>query len=126
MIGSQTSEHLQEEDVLVPGETVPENDDPNAEGTIPIRFLSDFSVFDTRTRVLQHLDTLLDLEDEDSSTISALGLVSAGPAACDSDDSDTYSLEDDTEPVGPVLLLKVLELSVHSVSEDASDKMLDR
>lgn len=117
---------IAEDTLLVPGESITDDGD-SEDDTVPIRLLSAFTVYHSSTNELVGLDTLLDLEDEDDSQVCASGLVTAYLSPDEaSDDSDTLAGEE-LEPVGPVHLSKILELSVHSIPDgDSPSKTLDR
>lgn len=112
-----------EYDFLVPGEIPPEaGDEGDEDPCIPVRVLSDFTIFDEDTMELVPVGQLLHLDYADASYIAS-GLVKpwVDPDSDDEDGSDNDSPvyeADDRLRCSPIL-----EISIHDLIE--GEKRLD-
>lgn len=119
----------EDNELRVPGESIPDSDDEEDE-VVPVRRLVDFSVYQRRSLTLVPLGDLVGLDGEDSEDERDFGASGVVMAHADNDQEDTedFSSEGD-DPHGTertVKLTQILEFNVHFVAgTNASNMMLD-
>lgn len=123
-------DELQEDDNLVlAGETAPEDYDSDDEAGAPIRLLNDFTVYDMSSNKVVPIEQLLELslnENFNTITFGASGI--ARPWIDDFDEDDAEDSDTDLDPLAQkgqrIKLSKILEFDTHHYSSET--KKLDR
>ncbi|KAI0929230.1 hypothetical protein AcW1_006224 [Taiwanofungus camphoratus] len=114
-------EVIEDENLLIPGESVPDELDDSS--SVPIRVLNDFNIYEWNSLRLMQVDELLSLGSEDGYVYGASGIVK--PFMDDDDDgyeSQTDDLQFDDEP--RVKLSEILEFNVHYVDTRDHPRLL--
>lgn len=119
---------MEDEDLQIIGETEireqASDDDPN---DIPVRVLSDFSIYDSEVQQLIKTEQLLALIESENSTPPDCHYRASGsvqPFVDDDDDDDDDdetgedSFEQDTEEIQRVALSPIIEFNIHHVSDE--------
>lgn len=110
------ADELNEDDFLVPGETPPDEDEDEDDSDIPVRALSEFTIFDEDTLEIIPLGQLLQLDYLDSH-YTASGLVKPWVDP-DSDDEDEVDDESTTyEAENQLRCSRILEFCIHDLKE---------
>ncbi|KAG6916653.1 hypothetical protein DXG01_005939 [Tephrocybe rancida] len=107
----------EDDDLLVPGETL---DAPEDQNDLPVRILDDFVVFDVGSNELISIAELAGL-DYTPRKFAASGLVRALMDDGGGDDEDEDEDDEATNGYDRVILSTILEFNVHSISESTGN-----